>query len=268
LKNVIVYSFHFESGDPNFSPHYGQMRHSIYTLRKHNKSIPIKVFISPADAYSKMSIDLYDAEIIPFNATTDTLLDDKVMATRIKHRWPNVFRVLEEGYDNVLSVDQDTFWQGDVQIIFDKYSNSPVMYSKKDSWEEFSNFLPLTTPTMNEGIIMISSNVLSYKDKLLQEVENTRLSWQEMLRPVLGKNEHLWVSGVQWASHQYAISEFLSSIGKPFAEFHKMDVSMIQEYRNLSHKDKKEVIGVHYLSQNYKDFVPSKFLKYWRPESA
>ena len=264
MKNAIVYSFHFESGDPNFSSHYGQMRYSIHTLRQHNKSIPIKVFVSPVDAYSKMSIDLYDAEIIPFDATTNTLLDNQEMTTRRKHRWPNLFSVLEDGYDNVLYVDPDTFWQGDVQLIFDKYSNRDVVYSKEDHWEEFSDFLPLTTPTMNEGIMMISRHALSYKDELLKRVEDIMLGWQEMLRPTLQANEHLWNAGVQWAACQYALSEFLSSIDKPFIEFDKMDVAIIHEYRELSDEDKGQVIGTHYLSQNYADFVPKEYLEYVR----
>lgn len=261
MNNVIVYSFHFESGNPNDTSHFGQIRHSIYTLRQHNKDIPIKVFISPIDAYSKMSIDLYDAEVISFDASTDTLLDSIEMATRRKHRWPNVFSLLENGYDNVLYVDPDTIWQGNVQEIFDKYSGS-MIYSKEDHWEEFSDYLTLTTPTMNEGVMLIPKSTLAYKDHLLSQVELTMIKWQEELRPTLEKNDHLWYAGVQWAACQYALSEFLADIGQPFIEFDKMDVAIIHEYREMSEEDKKRVTVLHYLSQNYSDFVPYSFLDY------
>jgi hypothetical protein len=93
------------------------------------------------------------------------------------------------------------------------------------------------------------------------------LKWQEELRPTLESNRHLWYAGVQWAACQYALSEFLFSIKKPFINFEDKDVVMIQKYRDMSNEEKEAVIVLHYLSQNYADFVPSEFLNYLRPDN-
>ena len=268
MNNAIVYSFHFESQDPNSSPSGGQLCYSIHTLRQHNKEIPVKVFISPPDAYSKLGRGLEDVEVIEFDASTETLLEDIAMATRRKHRWPNAYLVLKtDKYDNVLYVDPDTVWQDDPQKIFTKYGNNDVVCSKEESWEEFTDFLKLNTPPMNEGVMMIPRSALNYKDQLLAGVESTMLKWQEELRPTLESNRHLWYAGVQWAACQYALSEFLFSIKKAFINFEDKDVVMIQKYRHMSNEEKEAVIVLHYLSQNYAEFVPSEFLNYWRPDN-
>lgn len=263
MKNAIIYSFHFESGDPRTSSSYGQLSYSIHTLRQHNKQIPIKVFISPPGAYAKVDRKLKDVDVIEFDASTNTLLDDITMATRRKHRWPNLYYLIEKyGYDNVLYVDPDTIWQADVEKIFKKYGNSDVVCAKKEDWEEFTKFINLKTSPINEGVMMIPKSALRYKHQLLESVEDKMFKWQEDLRPVLENNSHLWYAGVQWAACQYALSEFLFEIDKPFTNFYDQDVAMIQQYRNMSESEKKGLIALHYLSQNYADFVPQSFLSY------
>jgi hypothetical protein len=263
LKNAIIYSFHFESGSPKESAHYGQLLYSVETLRKYNKTIPVKVFLSPPGAYATVSTKLKDVDIIEFEASAHEPMDNHVMSRRRKHRWPNIYSLLESGgYDNVLYLDQDTVWQDDPQSIFDKYGGTDIIFSKSDHWTEFTDHLPLTTKPMNEGISLFSKNTLSYKDELLVAVEDKMAEWQELLRPTLEHNEHLWYVGVQYATCQYATSEYLASIGKTFIEFDPMDVSTIYDYRDMSEQDKKNVTVLHYLSQNYADFVPPQYLTY------
>ncbi len=263
MKNAIVYSFHFESGDPNNHGYWGQIQYSIDSLRKYNKTIPVRFYSSPPGAYLKAKTQLKNVEIVEFTADEHPPMDDHILSKRRKHRWPNAYSLLESGdYDNVLYVDQDTVWQGDPQLIFDKYGNSDVIFSKSDSWEEFTDYLPLTTKPMNDGITLFSRHALSYKDDLLIAVEDKMAEWQELLRPQLETNENLWRSGVQYASCQYATSEYLASIGKHFLEFDPMDVSIIHEYRDMPDEDKKKVIVFHYLNQNYADFVPPEYLGY------
>jgi hypothetical protein len=263
MKNAIVYSFYFESGNPKDSAHYGQLLYSVETLRKYNKDIPVKIFVAPSEVYSMIELKQKNVDIIGFEASAHEPMDSHVMSKRRKHRWANAYFLLESGnYDNVLYIDQDTIWQGDPQLIFDKYGNGDVIFSKSDNWEEFTDYLPLTTRPMNDGITLLSKNSLKYKDDLLITVEDKMAKWQELLRPLLQDNEHLWEAGVQYAACQYATSEYLASINKHFVEFDPMDVSMIHEYRDMPDENKDKVVVFHYLNQNYIDFVPPQYLGY------
>ena len=263
MNNAIVYSFHFETADPNDSAHWGQLQYSIDTLRKYNKDILVKVYSSPPGAYLKAKTQLKNVEIVEFVADEHPPMDDHFFSKRRKHRWKNAYSLLEsENYDNVLYVDQDTVWQADPQLIFNKYGNKNLIFSKSENWEEFTNYLKLTTKPMNDGITLLPRHSLSYKNDLLIAVEDKMQEWQELLRPVLKTNENLWNSGVQYASCQYATSEYLAGIDKPFVEFDPMDVATIHEYREMSDENKKKVKVFHYLNQNYKDFVPDNFLSY------
>lgn len=261
MNNAIVYSFHFETGNVKHSSHYGQLLYSISCIRKYNKTIPIKVCVSPPGILDDAEIKLEGVEVIEFDAPHNNFMDDKILSRRKDHRWINAYKVLEDGgYDHVLYVDQDTIFQGNVESIFKKYANKDTVCAKQDYWEEFTDHLPLTTRPMNDGITLFSKKTLEFKDDLLLNVDLTILKWQEMYRGKI--SDFLWTTGIQWASCQYATSEYLGNVGLPFIKFDPLDVSIIYEYRDMNEYDKSQTVALHYLSSNYEEFVPEEFLTY------
>ena len=144
MKNVIIYSLHSNFPKIDTLLQWREMRYSIDRLREFNKDIPIKIYMSPVGIVESatMPLDLHNAEIIQFNATAYDGLADQNLARFVSHKWNSTFHALETyGYDNALYIDGDTIWYDDPAKLFDKYGNTDYIYTKRDKFDRFIDFM-------------------------------------------------------------------------------------------------------------------------------
>jgi hypothetical protein len=261
MKNVIVYSLHSNFPKIDTLLQWREMRYSIDKLREFNKEIPVKIYMSPVGVTESatMPLNLENAEVIEFNATAYDGLSDQNLARFVSHKWNSTFDALEKyGYDNALYVDGDTVWYDDPQKLFDKYGNSDYIYTKKDRFDRFVDFMKdgkdIFAEPMNDGVNMVSKKILKYKDYILNERFKRVHEWQEKYKNL--DDEEIAVHGIQWTSYQYAISEAMNDIGMPVKFFDSSDVIVASELDTFEDIEQSGATVFHYLNHNAYLFLP------------
>lgn len=261
MKNAIVYSLHSNLLKIDSLLQWREMRYSIDTLRKFNKDIPIKIYISPIGVADSATIplNLHNAEIVEFNAPGYDKLLDQNLARFVSHKWISTFHALETyEYDNVLYVDGDTIWYDDPEKLFSKYGNTDYIYTKRDNFDLFIDFMKnngeIVAEPMNDGVNLVSKKVLKYKDYILNERFSRVYQWQEKYKDL--KDEEITIHGIQWASCQYAISEAMNDIDMPVRFFDTPDVFIASEMDTFEGISESGSVIFHYLNHNAYLFIP------------
>lgn len=260
-SNAIVYSIHSSNPSIEDNANFQQLRYSIDTLRKYNKDIDIKVYISPSDALEtkEKPLPTHNIEYIAFDAKADPRLEHQLYALWTSHKWQNAFRALEDfDYENILYIDTDTFWQSDPEKIFRDYGNQEFIWTKADRYIKFIDFMKLKNIAINDGVNLLSKKMLKYKDGILNARVEKVLEWQEEYS-YLGDYE-MRASGIQWAACQYAVSEYLCEIGVPPKFFKEEDVAILDDYESMSLKERSEVGLVHYFNFATHVFLPQEYI--------
>lgn len=261
MNNVIVYSLHSNFPKIDTLLQWREMRYSIDRLREFNKDIPVKIYMSPIGVTESatMPLDLHNAEVIEFNATAYDGLADQNLARFVSHKWNSTFDALERyGYDNALYVDGDTIWYDDPQKLFDKYGDTEYIYTKRDKFDRFVDFMKdngdIFSEPMNDGVNLVSKHVLKHKDYILNERFKRVHQWQEKYKDL--KDEEITVHGIQWTSYQYAISEAMNDIGMPVKFFDSSDVLVASEMDTFEGISESGATIFHYLNHNAYLFIP------------
>jgi len=255
MNNGIIFSIVINEKDPMETHYlYRQLSHSLNTLRKVNKDIDVKVYYSckyglPENHEKYFPLDT-KTEFIAFenNVSTDwyhTFLEGG-FAEVIEHRWINAFRGLEDfNFDNILYMDTDTQFFIDPEELFTKYGNSESIWTREDTCEDLMKALKIH-PGMNDGITLISKNILKHKDLCLISIKKYINYTLDKYFPILteAKHKHLnWVI-IQYAAFDYFYQRNLHSY------FSKNDVLLHVEEKKYPH------VVHHYFTGNSPTFLP------------
>ena len=125
--NIVYYSYKINHHDHINEHEIKRFEHSIRTLREFNNEIPVYLFCDDPELIPPYFSLEYDVRVRPFEkAHTHGML--------FIYRWFNLQFFDKPEYDdaNILYVDSDTVFYGDVQYLFDHYN-----YAKVFGREEF-----------------------------------------------------------------------------------------------------------------------------------
>ena len=117
LTNLVYYSYKKSNHDHINDHELKRFEHSIRTLREFNDEIPVYLFCD-------------DPAFIPLYFRTHYNVNVLPLVKQVKHgmlfiyRWFNLNYFKEEA--NILYVDSDTVFYGDVQYLFDHYNYAEV----------------------------------------------------------------------------------------------------------------------------------------------
>lgn len=265
MKNAIVYSFHVK--EPTLSDNYSfeQLKLSLKTLREFNPDIPVIVYISPSTIIDRNVLPMIASGVTieRFNASTDPRLEHQTYNLWTSHKWKNAFNALEKhNLDNVLYIDTDTIIRKNLDYVFDKYGNTDYVWGTPDISDKWTKVFNVKNGGMNDGQFILSKHTLPYKDGILKERVDYVLRLQEQFKD--HPDAEVRITGVQWVACQYAVSEYLHSIGKPLQFFgddfyivHKLD-----EFKQISNAQMDRIAVVHYLNYHMFLFCPEAYQVY------
>jgi hypothetical protein len=252
VNNGIVVSIVVDK-NYNIENHYlyKQLSHSLNTLRKVNKDIAVKVYYSyekelPENHSVYFPEDL-NTEFIPFeNNVSSDWHPDFWSAKLFEHRWVNAFKCLEDfKFDNVLSMDTDTQFFRDPEELFEKYGNTEFLYSREDTCDDLTKTLRIY-PAINDGIIIVSKNILKHKNMCLLSMKQYINYTLEKYKLILSEKDY---HHFPWVIIQYSVFDYFDSRNL-HRYFDKDDVLMHTE-------DKKDTHVVHhYFTTNSGKFIP------------
>jgi hypothetical protein len=252
MKNAIVYSFHVRESSILDNRCYKQLRYSIDTLRKYNKSIPVYVYIAPTE----YKIDLGDnVNIVIFdNEDEDGWPDEWTklgFQQFLRHRWKNAIKAIHD-YDlnNILYLDTDTVFYDDVDKLFNKYGNTNNIWAKPDNSFDLMNKI-YCSPGMNDGQFIMSKHVA--KQEILDHMKFYVAHTLKVNRPILNDNEY---RDLCWVSTQYAVFDYFKDKENPVMHFDDNEVMLHLE---PTYRDTSNLILQHYYSGNFQNVVPEEY---------
>jgi hypothetical protein len=257
--NAIVYSVHVDNGNLANNYNFEQFKTSLFTLRKFNIEIPVKLYVSAPEAEDIYLIDQFNdknLEVILFNLQFDSRLTGNVYTRWTAHKWPNTLDALKRfNLDNVLYIDTDTFFQKDPEFLFIKYGNTTHVWGKSDVEKIWPERFELNDLGMNDGQQLLSRHTLAFLEDLIIARDELVYKMQEKHKDA--DDEKLYVA-IQYIYGQYAVSEFLKSINNPLKHFEDSDVLVMIDpnvFDDLPNKD--EITLVHFCNINMKRFDPN-----------
>lgn len=256
MNNGIVFSIVINDGEIMETHYlYRQLSHSIKTLRIVNKNIPVKVYFYSKNGLPNNHTKYFPDDNIEFIAFDNIISDnwyptflDGGFAKVIEHRWINAFRGLENfNFDNILYMDTDTQFLKDPELLFNLYGNTEFIWTREDTCEDLMKALKIF-PGMNDGITVISKNILKHKDNCLISIRNYINYTLAKYRKILTKEQH---KQLNWVIIQYAAFDYFYT-----RNLHK--------YVDLKHivlhveNQTNEAIAHHYFTGNSNIFLPKQ----------
>ena len=264
-KNAIVYAVYSDKEDFENLLQWREIQYSVKTLREYNKDIDIKIYVAPEINVAKaVGLEKFDnVEVISLELPEmGPEWINKTIAKWLAMKWNAAFKALEVfKYDSVLMVDPDTVFQKNPQYIFEKYNDGSI-YARPEDWKDFVvDFLKISRPVMNDGIVLIPKRYLKAKDLLLEQRNLFSFKLADEYRSTEGDLGFYWNRGIWWASFQYGISEYLNNAFDPVKYFDIMDVSTLRDFEKIPNQEERdEVCLIHYFSIGVKKFLPNKWL--------
>lgn len=255
----IVYSFHIRHPGTLLSNIcYQQLRYSLATLRKYNKSIPVKVFISPEDE-SHLGTDLRlfeNVEVIKteniYPKTFDDMWIKQGHAEWLYHRWQNAFRAIEDyNFDKILYLDTDTVFYQDIEKLFDLYDEG-MIWAREDNSLHIMDVIKLEK-AMNDGQFILDKSALNYKKDFNAYTEKYINQTLEFCKGKFDENQ--MSSQVRWVMIQYAAFSFFKHINKPVKYFDPKYVALHQESDPIT----QDLILRHYYTGNTSRYLPEEY---------
>ena len=251
MNHCIVYSMYINEDESiNESLHFHEFIYSLKTLRQYS-DIDVKLYISPSNILNEIKINFNDdkLEIIPFDVSPNSKIENKTYANWLDHKWKTAFLTLEKfKYDSVLMIDADTIYNRSPDYLFKKYSDPNKLYAKPDIWDDFLREIEVEDLSMNDGVVIISKKMLKYKDIFLYVRDKHMLDLAEKYRHKIDNRHAFWLWGIWWAAAQYGIYEFLKAIGnKPIY----IDDDDVNYFGNST--------IVHYLHTGAKQALPAEY---------
>jgi hypothetical protein len=252
VKNGIVVSMVLDEKISIEHNHmYKQLSHSLNTLRKINKDISVKIYYS-----YKPGLPDSHSVYFPEDPNTEFIQFDNIIsldwhpgfwsAGVVEHRWVNAFRGLEDfDFDNIINMDTDTEFFRDPEELFEKYGNTEFLWSREDTCDDLTKTLKIY-PAINDGITVISKNILKHKNMCLSSMKHYINYTLEKYKTLLSEKDYYQLP---WVIIQYSVFDYFSSRNL-HRYFDKDDVLMHVE-------DKKDTHVVrHYFSSNSSKFLP------------
>lgn len=265
-KNALVYSMHCSEKSLDLNYSFEQLKLSISTLRKYNKTLKVIVYVSPAGILSGYEdlVDQTNLKFVEYNANYDKRLNNATYAIWTGHKWKNTFHALRtNNLDNVIYVDSDTIFQKDPEYMFTKYGNSDSIYGKPDVSETWFDVFEVRNGGMNDGVFLIPKPALKYEKEILKYRVDYVYDLQEKF--INETDSNITNTGVQWVSCQYAMSEYMLDQDNPIKFFDYEDLYIVEnilEFEELSDSDKLQFCIIHYLNYNQWYFAPKAFEVY------
>jgi lipopolysaccharide biosynthesis glycosyltransferase len=268
MQNALIYSMHIEEKKIEDNYSFEQLKLSISTLRKYNKTLKVFVYISPKGILKdyKKNIDETNVEFIEYDAEYDKRLNHRIYAIWTSHKWTNTFHALRtKNLDNVLYIDSDVIFQKDPSYIFDKYGNTEIIYGKPDVSDTWFKVFNVRNGGMNDGVFLINKKALKYEKGLLKYRNDYVYNLQEKFKNETDTN--ISVLGIQWVACQYAMSEYMLDQNNPIKFFENDDVYIVgtlSAFQELSIEKQSNIALLHYLSYNMHHFAPEAYKIYER----
>ena len=256
MKNAVVYSFHLRNGNLKDLHCYKQVRYSIDTLRKFNKTIPVYIYISP------LSIDTSDlgfdknVNIIKFNIQDDGGWPEDWVKFGylefLKHRWQNAIESIHSyDLDNIFYLDTDTVFHGDPQVLFEKYGSTNHVWAKPDNSNDLMSKVEVW-PGMNDGQFILSKELANIDIMVHMKFYVNHILSKH--KENLTNQEYL---DLCWVSTQYAVWDYFQNHNNPIRYFDENEVMLHVE---PNHRDISKLILHHYYSGNTQKFLPREYL--------
>jgi hypothetical protein len=263
---AIVYSFFKKDNQHlglNDTYHYDELRYSIDTLRSYNKDIPIYLYLSPQGILDKSienNISLRHDNIIVryFDNTFNNpenwhpKFSTEIYWHFLYHRWRNAINcLLCEPVDRILFLDGDTILHTNVEILFDLYNDTSVVYAMPDNSSKLLKLFNIT-PAMNDGQFLLSKSIAEELDK------NLDLNQQRIIKYLLDYPDPDDLPNKAWTSIQFAMYLLCREKNIPVEYF---DSNHIMLSNDPLHKNRDQLILHHYFSNNRKKFLPDDYIK-------
>jgi lipopolysaccharide biosynthesis glycosyltransferase len=256
MNNAIVYSFHIREQDQKRNGCYRQLCYSLETLRKYNKDIPVKVFISSKDKLTLTSFDK-NTQFINFQNNYPKDFPKEWIETGhaewLYHRWINAFRSFKLfNFNNILYLDTDTIFHNDPEKLFTLYGDTDSLWAMPDTEIELMDKIGIGSG-MNDGQVLISSKVYSSNKEIIKYMKKYICDIIENTKSFLTAEEHFHL---YWLCTQYAIASYFKNINNPVQYFdNKFVIIGSMDYA----VDKNELVLHHYFSGNTDRCLPERF---------
>ena len=129
-KDIVFYSFNSatfsEKSDHIIQHDMKRLELSVSSLRKYNKEIPIYVCVNDLSVVPESLLKSYDINWLGFSKD----FDYEMLNAWSIHRWYNMLQLENEDL-NILYLDSDTYFNDDVQKLFNTYCDKDV-YGKEE----------------------------------------------------------------------------------------------------------------------------------------
>jgi hypothetical protein len=232
---------------------YRQLSYSLATLREVNKTIPVVVYYSSdnfPDNHSHFFPDDPNTHFVPFENMVSNdwyhTFTEGGFAEVIEHRWINAFKGLEDyDFDNIIYMDTDTQFFKDPELLFEMYGNTDFIWTRDDTCEKEMKMLKIY-PGMNDGITMISKNILKHKNLCLESIKKYINYTLDKYHTIMDSETH---THLNWVIIQYAAFDY----------FWQRD---LHKYFNKDHvtlhfeENGENAIMNHYFTGNSSSFLP------------
>ena len=123
MNNIVYYSYKVSRYDHVNDHELKRFDHSINSLRRFNNEIPVYLFCDDPELIPPYFSLEYDVRVLPFEKAHNH-------GMLFIHKWYNLkfFDKRSGEFDdsNILYVDSDTLFYGDVQYLFDHYNYADV----------------------------------------------------------------------------------------------------------------------------------------------
>jgi hypothetical protein len=255
MKNAVVYSFHLRNGNLKDLHCYKQVRYSIDTLRKFNKTIPVYVYISPSSIdTSELGFDK-NVNIIKFDIQDDGGWPEDWVKFGylefLKHRWQNAIESIHSyDLDNIFYLDTDTVFHGDPQVLFEKYGSTNYVWAKPDNSNDLMSKVEVW-PGMNDGQFILSKELANIDIMTHMKFYVNHILFKH--KKNLTNQEYL---DLCWVSTQYAVWDYFQNHNNPVKYFDEDEVMLHVE---PNHRDTSRLILHHYYSGNTQKFLPKEY---------
>ena len=124
-RDIVMYSYKVNQHDHINEHEIKRLEHSIGSLREHNKDIEVYLFCDNLDMFPPHFVSKYKVKLCPM-----TTYDHNMLNAWSIHRWYNLRRFSDTSC-NILYIDSDTVFNGDVKYLFETYTHHDL-YGKEE----------------------------------------------------------------------------------------------------------------------------------------
>ena len=263
-ENIVMYSYKMSEHDHINEHEFKRLHHSISSLREFNNEIPVYLFCDKPNLVPDHFKPDYSVRLRPFAQG----FDHEMLSAWSIHRWYNLKSFYRKKC-NILYLDSDTLFCGDVQYIFDTYCYYDV-YGR----EEFGfRFDPNTgggvkireqLDKVDEAIYDLGGKSQVYKYclgvvLLNNDVHNYIIDKLEDLTELMElfkKSEIFMPIPNPRIVDQYAVWTIFSRLELMGGLFGVQDVTM--GYKEEKHREFFNPIVLHYTTKGEQEFAKSK----------